>query len=113
MPPEATTGNLDIFKTDELFRAGKVASNLEWIGFAESSIHPETSKVADKIAFAQLPGLKTDKGVERWSVIGGQPFVLMTWNTGHPEQGGARLRASGGCRRIRRSPTRRLAVKAR
>jgi multiple sugar transport system substrate-binding protein len=81
MPPEATTGNLDIFKTDELFRAGKVASNLEWIGFAESSIHPETSKVADKIAFSQLPGLKTDKGVERWSVIGGQPFVLMTWNT--------------------------------
>jgi multiple sugar transport system substrate-binding protein len=81
MPPEAPTGNLDIFKTDELFRAGKVASNLEWIGFAESSIHAETSKVADKVAFAQLPGLKTDKGVERWSVIGGQPFVLMTWNT--------------------------------
>jgi multiple sugar transport system substrate-binding protein len=81
MPPEAPTGNLDIFKTDELFRAGKVASNLEWIGFAESSIHPETSKVADKAAFAQLPGLKTDKGVERWSVIGGQPFVLMTWNS--------------------------------
>jgi multiple sugar transport system substrate-binding protein len=80
-PPEGTTGNLDIFKTDELFRAGKVASNLEWIGFAESSIHPETSKVADKIAFAQLPGLKTDKGVVRWSVIGGQPFVLMTWNS--------------------------------
>ncbi len=81
MPPEGTTGNLDIFKTDELFRAGKVASNLEWIGFAESSINPETSKVADKVAFAQLPGLKTDKGVVRWSVIGGQPFVLMTWNT--------------------------------
>ncbi len=81
MPPEATTGNLGIFKTDELFRAGKVASNLEWIGFAESSIHPATSKVADKVAFAQLPGHKTDKGIVRWSVIGGQPFVLMTWNT--------------------------------
>jgi multiple sugar transport system substrate-binding protein len=81
MPPEGPTGNLDIFKSDELFRAGKVASNLEWIGFAESSIHADTSKVADKVAFAQLPGLKTDKGVERWSVIGGQPFVLMTWNT--------------------------------
>ena len=81
MPPEAKTGNLDIFKTDELFRAGKVAVNLEWIGFAESSINPQTSKVADKIAFAQLPGLKTDKGLVKWSVIGGQPFVLMTWNT--------------------------------
>ena len=81
MPPEGTTGNLDIFKTDELFRAGKVAMNLEWIGFAESSINKETSKVADKIAFAQLPGLKTDKGTVKWSQIGGQPFVLMTWNT--------------------------------
>ena len=49
MPPEGTTGNLDISKTDELFRAGKVASNLEWIGFAESSINPATSKVADKL----------------------------------------------------------------
>ena len=81
MPPEGTTGNLDIFKTDELFRAGKVASNLEWIGFAESSINPATSKVVDKIAFAQMPGLKTDKGIVRTSQIGGQPFVLMTWNT--------------------------------
>ena len=81
MPPEAKTGNLDIFKTDELFRAGKVAVNLEWIGFAEARIQLQTSKVADKVAFAQLPGLKTDKGQVKWSVIGGQPFVLMTWNT--------------------------------
>jgi multiple sugar transport system substrate-binding protein len=81
MPPVVKTGGLDIFKTDELFREGKVAINLEWIGFAESSINPATSKVADKVAFAQIPGLKTDKGVVKWSVIGGQPFVLMTWNT--------------------------------
>jgi multiple sugar transport system substrate-binding protein len=81
MPPIAKTGGLDIFKTDELFREGKVAINLEWIGFAESSINPQTSKVADKVAFAQIPGLKTPKGIVRWSVIGGQPFVLMTWNT--------------------------------
>ncbi len=81
MPPVVKTGGLDIFKTDELFREGKVAINLEWIGFAESSINPATSKVADKVAFSQLPGLKTDKGIIRWSVIGGQPFVLMTWNT--------------------------------
>jgi len=81
MPPIAKTGGLDIFKTDELFREGKVAINLEWIGFAESSISKETSKVADKVAFAQIPGLKTDKGVVKWSVIGGQPFVLMTWNS--------------------------------
>jgi multiple sugar transport system substrate-binding protein len=81
MPPVVKTGGLDAFKTDELFREGKVGINLEWIGFGESSINPATSKVADKVAFAQIPGLKTDKGIVRWSVIGGQPFVLMTWNT--------------------------------
>src|SRR5436190_5501024 len=82
MPPVVKTGSMDIFKTDELFREGKVAMNLEWIGFAESAINPQTSKVADKIAFAQMPGLKQPDGkVVRWSNIGGQPFVLMTWNT--------------------------------
>ncbi len=81
MPPVVKTGGLDIFKTDELFREGKVALNVNWIGFAESAITPATSKVADKVAFAQIPGLKTDKGNVKWSVIGGQPFVLMTWNT--------------------------------
>jgi multiple sugar transport system substrate-binding protein len=82
MPPVAKTGSMDIFKTDELFREGKVAMNIEWIGFAESSINPKTSKVADKIAFALPPGLKGPDGkIIRWANIGGQPFVLMTWNT--------------------------------
>jgi len=39
MPPVVKTGTMDIFKTDELFREGKVAVNLEWVGFAESSIN--------------------------------------------------------------------------
>ena len=56
MPPVVKTGGMDIFKTDELFREGKVAMNIEWIGFAESSINPETSKVADKVAFAPDAG---------------------------------------------------------
>jgi len=82
MPPVVKTGGLDIFKDDELFREGKVAINLEWVGFAESSINPATSKVADKVAFAQQPGLKgADGKMVRWSNIGGQPFVLMTWNS--------------------------------
>jgi multiple sugar transport system substrate-binding protein len=82
MPPVVKTGSMDIFKTDELFREGKVAMNIEWIGFAESGINPATSKVADKIAFGQMPGLKgADGKISRWSNIGGQPFVLMTWNT--------------------------------
>jgi multiple sugar transport system substrate-binding protein len=82
MPPVVKTGSMDIFKTDELFREGKVAMNIEWIGFAESSINKDTSKVADKVAFAQMPGTKGADGKQtKWSNIGGQPFVLMTWNS--------------------------------
>jgi multiple sugar transport system substrate-binding protein len=82
MPPVVKTGSMDIFKTDELFREGKVASIIQWIGFAESTINPQTSKVADKVAFAQSPGLKGPDGkLIRWANIGGQPFVIMTWTT--------------------------------
>jgi multiple sugar transport system substrate-binding protein len=55
MPPVVKTGTMDIFKTDELFREGKLAWNIQWIGFAESTVAPATSKVADKVAFAQHP----------------------------------------------------------
>jgi multiple sugar transport system substrate-binding protein len=82
MPPVVKTGSMDIFKTDELFREGKVAAIVQWIGFGESTINPETSKVADKVAFAQMPGLRgADGKIVRWSNIGGQPFVIMTWAT--------------------------------
>ena len=82
MPPVVKTGTMDIFKTDELFREGKTAANIQWIGFAESAISAETSKVADKVNFAQMPGLRNSDGsIERWSNIGGQPFVLTTWNS--------------------------------
>ena len=82
MPPVVKTGSMDTFKTDELFREGKVAMNVEWIGFAESSINPQTSKVVGKIDFGMMPGTKgADGKLVRWSNIGGQPFVLMTWNS--------------------------------
>jgi multiple sugar transport system substrate-binding protein len=82
MPPVVKTGGMDIFKTDELFREGKVAFNIEWIGFGESSLNPQTSKVSDKVAFAMMPGTKgADGKLIRWSNIGGQPFVLTTWNS--------------------------------
>ncbi len=82
MPPVVRTGGMDIFVTDELFREGKVALNVNWIGFAESSINPETSKVADSVMFGNPPGLRKEDGtVDRTQNIGGQPFVLMTWNT--------------------------------
>lgn len=81
MPPVVQTGTMDIFKVDELFREGKVAAIIQWIGFAESTITPETSKVADSVDFAMMPGLRGEDGeIVRWSNIGGQPFVLTTWN---------------------------------
>ncbi len=81
MPPVVKTGTMDIFKVDELFREGKVAWIIQWIGFDESAITPATSKVADKVDFAMMPGLKQADGkMSRWSNIGGQPFVLTTWN---------------------------------
>ncbi|PHR95293.1 MAG: ABC transporter [Blastopirellula sp.] len=83
MPPVVKTGSMDIFKTDELFREGKIAMNVQWIGFAESAINPETSKVANDVAFASMPGLrKADGRIDRSSNIGGQPFVIMTWTEG-------------------------------
>lgn len=82
MPPVVKTGSMDIFKVDELFREGQVAWIIQWIGFAESAITPATSKVADKVDFARMPGLKTSDGkMSRWSNIGGQPFVMTTWNS--------------------------------
>lgn len=80
MPPVVKTGSMDIFVSDELFREGKTALNVNWIGFAESSINPETSKVAGNVIFANPPGLKKDDGtIDRTQNIGGQPFVIMSW----------------------------------
>ncbi|WP_343713867.1 extracellular solute-binding protein [Inquilinus sp.] len=82
MPPVAKTGTMDIFKSDELFREGKVAMNVDWIGLGEASLDPKTSKVADKLVFGLMPGtIGADGKMVRWSNIGGQPFVLTTWTT--------------------------------
>ena len=87
MPPVVKTGTMDIFKVDELFREGKVAWIIQWIGFGESAITPETSKVADKVNFAMMPGIKGEDGnMIRWSNIGGQPFILTTWTEGVAQQ---------------------------
>ena len=82
MPPVAKTGTMDIFKSDELFREGKVAMNINWIGLGEASLDPKTSKVSDKLVFGLAPGTPGPDGkLVRWSNIGGQPFVLTTWTT--------------------------------
>jgi multiple sugar transport system substrate-binding protein len=82
MPPVAKTGTMDIFKSDELFREGKVALNVDWIGLGEASLDPKSSKVSDKLVFGMAPGTRgADGKIVRWNNLGGQPFVLMTWNT--------------------------------
>ena len=83
MPPVAKTGDHGHLQDRTSCSApARSPCDIEWIGFAESTINPKTSKVADKVAFAQSPGLRgTDGKLIRWSNIGGQPFVLTTWNT--------------------------------
>ena len=82
MPPVAKTGTMDIFKSDELFRQGKVAMNVDWIGLGEASLDPNSSKVSDKLVFGMAPGTRgADGKLIRWNNIGGQPFVLTTWTT--------------------------------
>jgi multiple sugar transport system substrate-binding protein len=82
MPPVAKTGTMDIFKSDELFREGKVAMNVDWIGVGEASLDPKASKVVGKLVVGLAPGTPGPDGkLVRWSNIGGQPFVLTTWTT--------------------------------
>ena len=75
MPPVVKTGGMDIFVTDELFREGKVAMNVEWIGFAESAINPETSKVADKRRLRQHAGPEAGRRQDRPLVEHRRPAV--------------------------------------
>jgi multiple sugar transport system substrate-binding protein len=81
MPPAYQTGQMDIFQIQELFMQGKVAAIVDWVGLGEPVLDPATSTVHDKSAFGLAPGLRMDDGsISRWANIGGQPFVLTTWN---------------------------------
>jgi multiple sugar transport system substrate-binding protein len=80
-PPVAKTGQMDIFVIQDLYMQGKVAAIVDWVGVAGPVLDPKASKVATKSAFAQAPGTrKADGSVNRFANIGGQPFVLTTWN---------------------------------
>lgn len=82
MPPVATTGQMDIFVMQDLYMQGKVASIIDWVGLGEPVLDPDSSTVSDKSAFAPAPGLRKDDGsIDRTGNIGGQPFVLTTWNS--------------------------------
>jgi multiple sugar transport system substrate-binding protein len=87
MPPVAKTGQMDIFVVQDLFMQGKVAAAIDWVGLGEPVLDPKTSKVSDKSAFGPAPGLKKPDGsIDRTGNIGGQPFVLTTWNSDEVNQ---------------------------
>ena len=82
MPPVAKTGQMDIFVVQDLYMQGKVAAIVDWVGVMGPVIDAKLSKVADKTKFSVTPGTRKDDGsISRWSNIGGQPFVLTTWNS--------------------------------
>jgi multiple sugar transport system substrate-binding protein len=80
-PPAYKTGQMDIFQIQELFMQGKVGAIINWVGLGEPVLDPATSPVNDKVDFGRAPGTKgPDGNMIRWANIGGQPFVLTTWN---------------------------------
>ncbi len=82
MPPVAQTGQMDIFVIQDLYMQGKVGAIIDWVGLGEPVLDPNASTVSDKSAFGPAPGTRKDDGsIDRTGNIGGQPFVLTTWNS--------------------------------
>ncbi|QDG78168.1 ABC transporter substrate-binding protein [Labrenzia sp. PHM005] len=81
-PPVWKTGQMDIFQINDLYLQGKIAAIINWNALSSAAVNPEVSKVADKTAYAMPPGTIDANGeMVRWDNIGGQPFVLTTWNS--------------------------------
>lgn len=79
-PPGAA--NLGVFEINDAFAQGHVAYMPNWAAVGAPILDPKTSVVADKFAVAQAPGKrKADGTLNRWWNVGGQPFVLTTWNS--------------------------------
>ena len=82
MPPVSQTGQMDIFVIQDLYMQGKVGAIIDWVGLGEPVLDPSASKVSDKSAFGPAPGSRMGDGsIDRTGNIGGQPFVLTTWNS--------------------------------
>lgn len=79
-PPIAKTGQMGIFEIQDLFMQGKIAAIVDWVALGAPVIDPATSKVHDRAAFAVPPGNMRDGKIDRTGNLGGQPFVLTTWN---------------------------------
>ncbi|CTQ53438.1 Bacterial extracellular solute-binding protein [Roseibium album] len=81
-PPVWKTGQMDIFQINDLYLQGKIAAIINWNALTAAAIDPDVSTVSDKTAYALPPGTVDENGdLVRWDNIGGQPFVLTTWNS--------------------------------
>ena len=81
MPPVSQTGQMDIFVIQDLYMQGKVGAIIDWVGLGEPVLDPSASKAHDKSAFGPAPGTRqADGSIDRTGNVGGQPFVLTTWN---------------------------------
>ncbi len=111
-PPAYKTGQMDIFQIQELFMQGKVGAIINWVGLGEPVLDANTSTVHDKVAFALAPGRRGPDGkILRWQNIGGQPFVLTTWNDDKVIEEALAI-VKCGCRRTCRSSSPRTAARA-
>ncbi len=73
---------MDIFVEQDLYMQGKVGAIIDWVGLGEPVLDPSASTVHDKSAFGPAPGTRqADGSIDRTGNIGGQPFVLTTWNS--------------------------------
>lgn len=81
-PPVAKTGQMGIFAINDLYMQGKIAAIVNWNAVSATAIDPKSSKVADVTGYALPPGTKNGGSeLDRSDVMGGQPFVLTTWNS--------------------------------
>lgn len=79
-PPIAKTGQMGIFEIQDLFMQGKLAAIVDWVALGAPVVDAKISKVANKTAFALPPGNMLNGKLDRTGNLGGQPFVLTTWN---------------------------------
>ncbi|WP_422050823.1 ABC transporter substrate-binding protein [Shimia sp.] len=79
-PPIAKTGQMGIFEIQDLYMQGKIAAIIDWAALAAPVVDPATSQVADVTSFGMMPGNMLNGELDRSANLGGQPFVLTTWN---------------------------------
>ncbi len=79
-PPIAQTGQMGIFEIQDLYMQGRIAAIIDWAALAGPVVDPSSSTVADVTSFGLMPGNILNGDLDRSANLGGQPFVLTTWN---------------------------------